>query len=82
MQATRVFTRVFSEVGGGAERGGGAYQQVHLEALAAVTHCDLPWALGTARARREGRRAGEEGRVREGKKKRGSVRVFIVFSCD
>lgn len=68
-------------------RGGGgrAYQQVHLETFAAVTHCDLPWALGTARAqtgRGGGARAEEEGRVREKKKKRGSVRVFIVFSCD
>lgn len=76
---------VFSEVGGGVERweaGRGAYQQVHLEAFAAVTHCDLPWALGTARAQKGRRRAEKEGRVRKEKKKRGSVRVFIVFSCD
>ena len=39
--------------------GGGAYQHVHLEAFAAVTHCDLPWALGTARAWRGGWGAGK-----------------------
>lgn len=60
----------------------GAYQQVHMEAFAAVTHCDLPWALGTARAQRGGRTAGKEEGVREEKKKRGPVRVFTVFSCD
>lgn len=53
-----------------------------MEAFAAVTHCDLPWALGTARAQRGGRRAGKEEGVREEKKKRGPVRVFTVFSCD
>lgn len=47
-------SREFSEVGDGAEglalgREEGAYQQVHLEACAVLTHCDLPWALGTAR---------------------------------
>ena len=41
-------------------RCGGAYQQVHLEAFAAVTHRDLPWALGTVRAWRGGRRAEEK----------------------
>lgn len=54
----------FSEIGGGARRWGwrGAYQQVHWEALAAGsgTHCDLPWALDTARAWGRGGGVGEE----------------------
>ena len=62
--------------------GGGDYQHVHLEAFAAVTNCALPWALGKVRAGRGGRGDREEERVSEKQRKKGSVRVFIVFSCD
>ncbi len=53
---------------GGWVGGGWTYQQVHLEAFAAVTHCDLPWTLGTAggsegQGRGESQRGKEEERV-------------------
>lgn len=47
---------------------GWGYKRVHLKAFAAVTQCDLPWALGTVRARMGGWGVGSQ-KIKENKRK-------------